>query len=283
MTAMPTAREHATRWREHSCGGVPTSLWRCAEARRALSMPASTRRRLVHRPWFVAIASALAAAYLRLVARTTRWETEFDPATLAVLGSGRGGIGVFWHQRLLGVPALWHRLARASAIEHTCVAAIVSLHGDGELIARTLDRLGVPPIRGSTNRGGAAVARDAQRRLEGGQSLAVVVDGPRGPHGHVHRGALFLARRTGRPIVPLTYAVSHGLQAGSWDRLLIPLPFGRGRLRAGPPTFVCGDGGEACSASLSADLQRWLLENAAADDEAIGVRRAGAGAPLRDC
>lgn len=243
-------------------------------------MPAAKRPRLVHRRWFVRAASRVAAAYLRVVARTTRWEVAFDPATLAMVEAGGPGVAVFWHQRLLGIPTAFHRLAATVGKHDLPVVAIVSRHGDGELIAQTLDRLGVEPIRGSTGRGGAAVALAGRRRLDAGTSVAVVVDGPRGPHGHVHRGALLLAQKSGHPMVPVSYGVARGFQVGSWDRLLVPLPFNRGRLTIGAPIHVSASATAAELEALRLEVGRRLEAAAVADDEASSAVRAGAAAPL---
>jgi len=220
----------------------------------------------------IAAASTVAAAYLRGVDGTGRWAEHFDPEVVARLARGDALIGAFWHQRTLGVPALWHRISRAAGTRQA-VDAIVSEHGDGELIAQTLAKLAIGRIRGSTNRRGTRAARQAHQALAAGRSLAVVVDGPRGPHAHVHGGAVFLARLTGRPIVPLTFAVKRGVQAKSWDRMLIPLPFTHGAFHAGAPVHVAadadGDGLEAARWELAARLDAL---NAAADAE-FGVAR----------
>jgi hypothetical protein len=230
------------------------------------------RRRLVHRPWFVATAGTLAAGYLRGVDAAGRWREVFDPQTVAVLASGRPVIAAFWHQRTLGVPMMWRRIQRRAGVQSPATA-IVSEHGDGELIARTLGRLGIGRIRGSTRRGGARAARRARDAVARGHSLAVVVDGPRGPHAHVHGGALFLARATGIPLVPVTFAVAHGLQAPSWDRLLVPLPFTRGSYVVGPPLSVAPDTDRAGLEDARRELCRRLHTLNAEADAAFGTVR----------
>lgn len=230
------------------------------------------RRRLVHQPWFVATAGTLAASYLRAVDDLGRWDEAFDPETVALFAGGQPVIAAFWHQRTLGVPRAWHRLQRCAGVQRSATA-IVSEHGDGELIARTLGRMGIEQIRGSTRRGGARAARQACDAVARGQSLAVVVDGPRGPHAHVHGGATFLAKATGCPLVPTTFAVAHGLQARSWDRMLVPLPFTRGRYHVGAPLYVAPDADRAALEAARAELSRRLDALNAEADAAFGVVR----------
>ncbi len=195
-----------------------------------------------------------------------------------MLAGGEGGIGVFWHQRLLGLPILWRQLQDRAGVDFPW-AAIVSQHGDGELIARTLQRFGGAMLRGSTGRDGAAMAARAGRvMLDRGGCIAVVVDGPRGPHGRVHPGAAHLARASGRPVVPLTFAVERGFQARSWDRLLVPLPFGRGCFHAGAPIAV--PRGAPSLDAYSGEIGRALHDLNARADAAFDRPRAGVARPL---
>jgi lysophospholipid acyltransferase (LPLAT)-like uncharacterized protein len=52
-----------------------------------------------------------------------------------------------------------------------------------------------------------------------------------------------LARMSGAPLVPATYSVRPGKIFGSWDRFLLPLPFGRGVFAWGEPVAVAADAG----------------------------------------
>ena len=243
--------------------------------------PASSRPRLVHRAPVTAAISLATASYLRLVARTTRWRETFDPEARAIAARGEGAVYAFWHQRLLLMPRVWTSICAAAATPPREFAAIVSRHGDGELIARTLGRLGIPQIRGSTRRGGAQALRQATALVRRGGVLGVVVDGPRGPHGHVHPGALFVASKLRIPVVPVTYAVAWGVQAGSWDRLLVPVPGGRGVLAVGTPIAAPDVGDTAALAAARDELATALASLNTAADAALGVSRAGVAMPVR--
>lgn len=50
-----------------------------------------------------------------------------------------------------------------------------------------------------------------------------------------------LARATGVPLVPVTYALAPARTLRSWDRFLLPLPFGRGVFIWGAPFPVARD------------------------------------------
>jgi len=93
--------------------------------------------------------------------------------------------------------------------------------------------------RGSSSRGAVAAARELLEALHAGFDVAVTCDGPKGPAREVKAGILYLAQKTGLPILPIACAVSRRLEfSRSWDRFHVPLPFSRAVVRHGPPVLV---------------------------------------------
>jgi lysophospholipid acyltransferase (LPLAT)-like uncharacterized protein len=119
-------------------------------------------------------------------------------------------------------------------------AVMISLHGDGELIARVAERLGYTAVRGSSSRGGARAFLEMARG-EAHRPWGITPDGPRGPRGSVHPGVIQLAALDARPIVPFGVAFSRGWKLRSWDRFGIPAPFARVILHFGDPIRVGTD------------------------------------------
>ena len=189
----------------------------------------------------------LFARYTGLVYATSRWQTLGREEADALLRAGRPFIAAFWHGRLMMAPQGW----RAEPVMHV----VVSRHRDGESIARAVRHLGVATIRGSRTRGGAAALRASLRLLREGGYLGITPDGPRGPRMRVQPGIIALARLSGVPILPATYAVSRRKVAGSWDRFVIALPFSRGVYLWGQPIHVAADADEA-----TMERSRLLLE-----------------------
>ena len=68
----------------------------------------------------------------------------------AAEGGRRAVILAFWHRHLLLMPFAYGRGR---------ITVLISLHRDGELVARTMERLGYDTTRGSTTRGGFAGLR----------------------------------------------------------------------------------------------------------------------------
>ncbi|MDD5657039.1 MAG: lysophospholipid acyltransferase family protein [Elusimicrobia bacterium] len=158
-------------------------------------------------------------------------------------------IYAFWHQRQ--VFFTWtHR--------NVGVATLVSRSGDGEIIAKAMSLSGLLACRGSSTRGAAAGARELIKALESGVDVAITPDGPKGPARSVKPGVLFLAQKTGLPIVPITCATSRRLEfSRSWDRFQVPLPFSRAVVRYGSHILVGPDDDlQAKAAELKAVLDR---------------------------
>ena len=97
-------------------------------------------------------------------------------------------------------------------------AILVSASGDGELARLFLERLGYETLRGSTGKVEASALTHLRVTLESGRAIAITPDGPRGPRHRVNRGAAFLARATGTPILPIGFAASRALRLRSWFR-----------------------------------------------------------------
>ena len=78
------------------------------------------------------------------------------------------------------------------------------------------------------------------------------------------------AGHTGKPIVPVAFAASRGRRVGSWDRTLLPYPFGRGVFLYGEPMLVPRKAGreeiERCRLELECRLDE-LTDEA---DRAVG-------------
>jgi lysophospholipid acyltransferase (LPLAT)-like uncharacterized protein len=160
-------------------------------------------------------------------------------------------IYAFWHGRML-VPAATHRGRR--------IGILVSIHRDGEYIARVVDRLGFATIRGSTTRGGVPGLKGMLRHARAGFDIAFTPDGPRGPRYRVQPGVIYAASRTGLPVLPTAVEANPAWILGSWDEFTIPKPFARAVILSGEPMPVPPDldrdGIEAYRRTLEEEMHR---------------------------
>ena len=171
----------------------------------------------------------LAAWILRAMAATMRREDVGLEHPRGILQRGERAIVAFWHARLLMMPF---------AYPGEPTAILISQHRDGEVIAQVAERLGLSVVRGSATRGAARAFREMLQVLNGGSHVVITPDGPRGPRQQVKPGVVELARLSGMPILPLAFGAWPRKVLQSWDRFVIPLPFGRGVYAWGEPIYV---------------------------------------------
>jgi len=200
-------------------------------------------------PVAIKLVSLLASWFLRAwVGTMDFWFAADDPMGIPSRRK-TPAIYLFWHETML-LPAYTH--AREG------FAVLVSQHRDGELIAQIFRRLGGHAIRGSTTRGGAAALRNMIGNARG-LHIAITPDGPRGPRHVVQVGAIYLASRTGMPLVPVGFAFQDPWRARSWDRTALPRPWRPARGIFGKPIEVPGDldrgGLEACRRRVQAAVE----------------------------
>ncbi len=193
----------------------------------------------------------LLGRYLAFALATTRWTIE-GREHLAAPIAGAPAVFAFWHESLPLMPALWGRARRRNPALR--VAVLVSRHNDGRFIGEVMRRLGLTPTHGSSREGGAAGARALIEALGAGSHAAITPDGPRGPRHVAALGVAHVAAIAGVPVLPCAAFTRPRLVLGSWDRMAVPLPFGRGAIICGAPLDVPRDGAEATLPAIAAAL-----------------------------
>ena len=171
------------------------------------------------------------AAWMRFCFATIRWTHRNEGVAEAVWKQGGGVLAVFWHSRIGLSPACWP-LDRA-----TPAKALISLSADGEFIAKAVARQGFPAVRGSSTnkdkakaaKGGTQALRDGLKQLKVG-GLAITPDGPRGPARQMAEGLPMLAKISGAPALFIGLSCSPAIRLNSWDKAVLPLPFGKGAI-----------------------------------------------------
>lgn len=209
-----------------------------------------------------AAACWLAAQYIRLVRVSGRWQIVGEDVPESFRTAGKPFILAFWHGRLMMMPYCWRRT--------DLVKMLISGHRDGRLISRTVRHFHIESVVGSSSSGGAQAMRDLIRLLRDGGVVGITPDGPRGPRMRVGTGTIAIARLSGTPIVPATYAVSRRRVLGSWDRFILPLPFSRGVFLWGEPFAVPRDANETRMEACRVTLERAMNDLADRADAVVG-------------
>ena len=150
---------------------------------------------------------------------------------LKLINSGRPIMVCVWHGRLL-FPSWYIRL------KTTNIHAIASRHTDAEIMARILNKWGYGLIRGSTRKGGKAVVQKMVEVFKNSGTVAVTNDGPKGPPRIAKAGSTGLALKYNVQIITITGSATKYWQMKSWDRSMLPKPFGTIQLIVSPPLNI---------------------------------------------
>ena len=126
-----------------------------------------------------------------------------------------------WHGELLMIPYLYFRFRK---IPHANV--LISPHFDGKLISKTIKYFRLGTISGSSNRNPARTLIQAMKSLKEGYDIGITPDGPKGPRGEVADGIMVMAQKTKAKVVLIRIKPTKFWQLSSWDKFIIPKPFG---------------------------------------------------------
>ncbi len=164
------------------------------------------------------VAPPLIAWPMKCLEWTTRSEVK-NPEVWEGAGAGKTPI----------IMAIWHETIALGVWEqrYSGFHALTSYSFDGELAARVIGHYGIPSLRGSSSMGGAEALRDLKKALEIPVTVGFTPDGPRGPRREAKAGIAILSARTGVPVIPYALVATPTWRLKTWDRFMIPKPFGR--------------------------------------------------------
>lgn len=175
-------------------------------------MPRFSRRQRLA----LAVLPPLAASLIRLLGATWRIEDVAAPGTAPGHTLPGPSVFAFWHEGLLSCAYRFRDLG---------IAILISRSFDGELIARTVEKLGFVAVRGSSSRGGAIGLRGMTEAFKAGRICAFTADGPKGPRRVAKPGPVQLAQHAQVAWIGCFHAEPvRAWRLGSWDRFAIPRP-----------------------------------------------------------
>ncbi len=202
--------------------------------------------------WLVLhVVPPVAHAYIRLLHRTMRIDSEGAEVLDAARRDPGHYILCFWHSRFVLMPYCY---------PGPRIVVLSSNHRDAEALVQILRRFGIEQARGSSSRGGSAGVRQILRKVRDGCDVGLTPDGPKGPRRRVQPGVIAVAKLTGLPVIPVTFSASPARRLGSWDRTLLPKLFSKGLFIYGRPVTLpksaTPDEEEAARLALEAELDR---------------------------
>jgi len=210
---------------------------------------------LLRTPQAQALLPRLLGTYLAFTLRTTRWTLD-GQEHFAPHAAGAPAVFAFWHEFLPLMPGLSLIARTLPSYRFTPIHTLVSQHRDGRFIGAVVRHFGILPVLGSSSRGGAAALRNLLAVLAKGGLIGITPDGPRGPRRQAAAGVAQLAALSGVCVLPCAARGSRRIQLDTWDRMPIPLPFGRGVVVCGPAIRVPRGGWKAAMPGITAALNQ---------------------------
>ena len=192
---------------------------------------------------------ALLTVVISLLARTCRYR-EIGLQNLYRAKSSdqkRGYLLACWHETVIGMT-----LAQKGRL----FCAISSRSAAGNVVAHIIKKLGFYSIQGSRSNGGKEVRASGLEYLSRGVSVAITVDGSKGPRRIVKPGIVDLAIKSGALILPGSVHIDHFWTLNTWDKFRIPMPFSRITIVYGEPIFVASDTTSTSTPSFADALGR---------------------------
>lgn len=141
--------------------------------------------------------------------------------------------------------ALWHA--------HQCVLygnkdkshlhVLISRSNDGEIISQAVNFMGINTVRGSKGRKGVSSTIQLLEKLENGDSIAITVDGPKGPKMVVKDGIINIAKLSQVPIIPVLWYSDYPnfFKFNTWDEFRFPILFCKTIALYGNPIYIPSD------------------------------------------
>lgn len=127
-----------------------------------------------------------------------------------------------WHGDLISQPYNYFAFRKNGVVK-----AMISNNKDGEIITKLVSHFKVGAIRGSSSKGAVKVMINALKELKEGNDIAIAPDGPRGPRHSIADGIVAIAQKSGLNIVCFNTIPTKYWQFNSWDKFILPKPFGR--------------------------------------------------------
>lgn len=200
--------------------------------------------------WVQYLLLSLVWLYIVVAGKTAKYSIMGQEKLQDFKKSGQPIVLALWHGKM--IPPMYYLRNRG-------IHVLASSHRSSAWAFHfLLQRLGWCLIRGTSQRGGARALIEMVRKLKEGADIIITPDGPSGPVYKLKPGIIYLAQKTGAPIIPLGIASYPGKALKSWDRFLLPSLFGHAVLIFGEPFLIEKDLSEEEVIKRTSELENIL-------------------------
>jgi lysophospholipid acyltransferase (LPLAT)-like uncharacterized protein len=168
--------------------------------------------------------------YIFTVFLTSRRKFIFQKGFDEEKFQNESAIYVFWHGRMV--------LTGFMRPKNKKTNIVISDHADGRIIGTIGKLFNANIIWGSSNKNPLSVLKCIFTVLQQKECLAITPDGPRGPAFEINSNIVKIASKANLNIIPFSYGASKKKVFSSWDRFILPLPFGKIAFIYGKPIKI---------------------------------------------
>ncbi len=144
------------------------------------------------------------------------------------------------------VLGMWHNKVVTTVLALKFIkkrAGLASPSKDGELISVPLEKLGFHMIRGSSGKDSVKGLIQLIKALKEGYTIGTPLDGPKGPALEAKHGMIYIAQKSGKPMMFMGAAYSKKwILHKAWDKCQIPKPFSKVVCLIEGPLYIPKDG-----------------------------------------
>lgn len=223
----------------------------------------SLRKRIEESAAISGVFGTVITRYMALCDRTTRWQCEGHTELQAALAEGPVLV-LMWHSRMAMGARHWpSALDPASSLHHRSPL--------GRISGVMQRQEGMTPFEMSHRKSNLVASRQVLKRFREGISIVMTGDGPMGPANLLQAAPLDWVSRLNTPIFAYAFSTTRGHRFNTWDRLLLPYPFGRGAVvfkRYESPLPDTRDG-------LKRSLEAFVDDTTARADALVGLSPSG--------
>ena len=169
--------------------------------------------------FFLNLFANLVYTALYLIKITSNWKSINEDIIQREIKSNNSVIVLIWHNQLMGSTFSWKFKPK--------LRPIATSHRDGQLSILVQRKFGLDPLLRDKNKP-TKLIKNILLASKNGDCIYITPDAPHGPVYQINTNIYKLASKFKMKVVFLTFKTNKFFQLNNWDKLKIPLPFGKG-------------------------------------------------------
>ena len=153
----------------------------------------------------------LLSGFIKILIKTTKYKVVQSEEAV----KQKQAIIIFWHRKIIPTMLSTDFVEKKSSL--------VSSSKDGDILEEVLTRFDNLVVRGSSNKDNVKSLKQILKLIKTDFSIGIAIDGPRGPIYEPKSGALYIAMKTGLPMIPIGgYTNKKRIFKKAWDKFELP-------------------------------------------------------------